>query len=180
MEFTISKWQITSIEDPAIPQKFYLGDCFSIIVNCTEELIQITPRSNPNFSSTTTTANKTILVSSNIPCITARWILRRRRENYYSYMPEIVVNLHVTTLSTHIIVQDSDIYNDDAECAICLEKFGDGNEDSSVGVVRTNCSHVFHDRCMLRWFGRCANCQSRYSCPLCRCIIIPTSHSHDE
>ncbi|QHN91572.1 hypothetical protein S245_058657 [Arachis hypogaea] len=217
MEFTVSKWQIAPIEDPAIPQEFYFGDCVSIVMNCTEELIQITPQSNPNFSSTTTTANKTILVSSNILCsctpltVTdlnrkdtillhkifssapvsselldqilpdigriARRILRRRHQGCDSYTPEIVVNLHVTT---HIIVQDSDIYDDDAECAICLEKFGDGNEDSSVGVVRTNCLHVFHDRCMLCWLQCCDNCQWPYSCPLCRCIIFPTSHSHDE
>ncbi|XLT65173.1 RING-H2 finger protein ATL79-like [Arachis hypogaea] len=119
------------------------------------------------------------LLDQILPAIgrTARRILRRRRQGCDSYTPEIVVNLHVTT---YIIVQDLDIYNDDAECVICLEEFGHGNEDSSVGIVRTNCSHVFHDRCMLRWLRQCVNCQLPYSCPLCRCIIFPTSHSHDK
>ncbi|XP_015964968.1 probable E3 ubiquitin-protein ligase XERICO [Arachis duranensis] len=129
---------------------------------------------------------------------TARRILNHERCD--SNTREIVVNLHVTT---YIVVQDSDIYNDDlcqnfsklaqfvnllerfkideqdddAECAICLEKFGHGNEDSSVAVVRTNCSHVFHDHCMFHWLRGCANCQSPYSCPLCRCIIFPNSQT---
>ncbi|XP_052119107.1 uncharacterized protein LOC127748530 [Arachis duranensis] len=132
---------------------------------------------------------------------TARRILSGERCD--SNRREMVVNLHVTS---YIVVQDSDIYNDDlcqnffervqfvnplegsktdeqdddAECAICLEKFDYGNEDSSVEIVRTNCWHVFHDRCLLRWLRRCANCQSPYSCPLCRSIIFPTSKTNDE
>ncbi|QHN88782.1 hypothetical protein HN51_017374 [Arachis hypogaea] len=90
---------------------------------------------------------------------------------------EIVVNLHVTSYN---VVQDSDEQDDDAECAICLEKFDHGNEDSSVEIVRTNCKHVFHDRCLLRWLRRCANCQLPYSCPLCRGIIFSTSEIDDE
>ncbi|RYR09900.1 hypothetical protein Ahy_B05g078337 isoform A [Arachis hypogaea] len=228
MEFTFSSLQITPIEDPAIPQEFYFGDCFSIIFNCTKKLIQMIER--------TTTASEAILVPSDILCSctpltnlnredtvllheifssmpvspelldqilpdigeTARRILSRERCD--SNTREIVVNLHVTT---YIVVQDSDIYDDDlcqnfselaqfvnllerskideqdddAECAICLEKFGHGNEDSSVEVVRTNCSHVFHDHCMFRWLRGCSNCQSPYSCPLCRCIIFPNSQT---
>nr|XP_025664423.1 uncharacterized protein LOC112762800 [Arachis hypogaea] len=144
------------------------------------------------------------LLDQILPAIgeTARRILSR--EGCDSNTLEIVVNLHVVTRRN--IVQDSDIYNDDlcenvpelaqlvnllerskideqdddAECAICLEKFGHGNEDSSVEVVRINCSHVFHDRCMLRWLRCCADHQSPYSCPLCRCLISPTSHGDDE
>ncbi|XLR59833.1 hypothetical protein HN51_014196 [Arachis hypogaea] len=116
---------------------------------------------------------------------TARTILSR--EGCDSSMPEIVVNLYVRT---HIVVQDSDLVrlvnllerpkideqDDDAEqCSICLEEFRHGIEDSSVEVVRTNCSHVFHERCMFRWLRHCADHQSPYSCPLCRCIIFPTS-----
>ncbi|RYQ88026.1 hypothetical protein HN51_054008 [Arachis hypogaea] len=180
-------------------------------------------------SSTTTTANEAFLVPFHVLCNrngentaflheifssvpissqlldqilpdmgeTARTILSR--EGRESGMPEITVNLYVTT---HIVVEDSDFYNDDLrqdvpelarlvnllerpkidkrdddaeECSICLEEFGHGIEDSSVEVVRTSCSHVFHERCMFRWLRRCADHQSPYSCPLCRCIIFPTS-----
>ncbi|RYR05992.1 hypothetical protein Ahy_B06g085800 isoform A [Arachis hypogaea] len=106
---------------------------------------------------------------------TARRILSGERCD--SNRREMVVNFHVTS---YIVVQDSDIYNDDVECAICLEKFDYGNKDSSVEIVRTNCWHVFHDRCLLRWLRRCANCQSPYSCPLCRSIIFPTAQIDDE
>ncbi|MED6107264.1 hypothetical protein PIB30_012386 [Stylosanthes scabra] len=70
----------------------------------------------------------------------------------------------------------------DEQCAICLEElFGDGNEDSRGGeVVRTNCSHVFHERCILRWIERCIKSESPYSCPLCRCNnIFPTSEEDE-
>ncbi|RYR46135.1 hypothetical protein Ahy_A07g031893 isoform D [Arachis hypogaea] len=134
---------------------------------------------------------------------TARTI--RSREGCDSSMPEIVVNLYITT---HIVVEDSDFYNDDLrqnvpelaqlvnllerpridkqeddaeqQCAICLEEFGHSIEDSSVEVVRTNCSHVFHESCIFRWLRRCADRQSPYSCPLCRCSIFPTSHMDEE
>ncbi|XP_015931303.1 uncharacterized protein LOC107457646 [Arachis duranensis] len=238
MESTVFSLQITPIENQAIPQEFYFDECFSIIFNCTQELIQITQSADVDFSSTTTT--EAILVPSDILCSctpltdlnredtillheifssvpvspesldqilpsigeTARRILSR--EGCDSNTREIVVNLHVVTRRN--IVQDSDIYNDDlcenvpelaqlvnllerskivdqdddGECAICLEKFGHGNKDSSVEFVRINCSHVFHDRCMLRWFRCCADHQSPYSCPLCRCLISPTSRSDDE
>ncbi|XP_057723506.1 E3 ubiquitin-protein ligase AIRP1-like [Arachis stenosperma] len=134
---------------------------------------------------------------------TARTI--RSREGCDSSMPEIVVNLYITT---HIVVEDSDFYNDDLrqnvpelaqlvnllerpridkqeddaeqQCAICLEEFGQSIEDSSVEVVRTNCSHVFHESCIFRWLRRCADRQSPYSCPLCRCSIFPTSQMEEE
>ncbi|MED6107259.1 hypothetical protein PIB30_012381 [Stylosanthes scabra] len=120
---------------------------------------------------------------------------------------EMDVNLHVVM---HIADEDFEIFNDDEhrenvsevgqvvtlmerlkvdveedgdeQCAICLEElFGDGNEDSSGEVVvRTNCSHVFHERCILRWIERCIKCESPYSCPLCRCNMIPNSEGDDE
>ncbi|MED6170442.1 hypothetical protein PIB30_030866 [Stylosanthes scabra] len=65
------------------------------------------------------------------------------------------------------------------QCAVCLEEFGHGNEDSSGEVVRTNCSHVFHERCIFRWLERCIKQESPYSCPLCRSNMFPTSE-HDE
>ncbi|XLU44644.1 hypothetical protein S245_039458 [Arachis hypogaea] len=206
MEFSSSSLQITPIEDPSIPQEFDFGDCFFIIFNCTKKLIQISESSNPalevHSSSTTTTATEAILVPSDILCSgTPLTDLSREDtillheifsslsvspELFDQILPdivetarrcdsntrEIVVNLHVTSYN---VVQDSD-----AECAICLEKFDHGNEDSSVEIVRTNCSHVFHDRCLLHWLRRCANCQSPHSCPLCRSIIFPTSEIDDE
>ncbi|QHN88790.1 hypothetical protein HN51_017367 [Arachis hypogaea] len=207
MEFPYSSLQITPIEE-----EFDLGDCFSIIFNCTKKLIQIIESSNPGpevqSSSTTSTATEAILVPSDIlwsgtpltELSREDTILLHEICSSLSVSPElldqilpdivetarrcdsntreIVVNLHVTSYN---VVQDSDEQDDDAECAICLEKFDHGNEDSSVEIVRTNCKHVFHDRCLLPWLRRCANCQSPYSCPLCRSILIfPTSQIDDE
>ncbi|RYR05999.1 hypothetical protein HN51_042162 [Arachis hypogaea] len=193
MEFPSFSLQITPIEE-----EFDFGDCFSIIFNCTKKLIQIIESSNPGAEvqscCTTSTAREAILVPSEILCSGTPLthlsredtILLQQICSSLSVSPhlldqilsnivqtarscdsntrEIVVNLHVTSYN---VVQDSD-----AECAICLEKFEHGNEDSSVEIVRTNCKHVFHDRCLLRWLRRCANCESPYSCPLCRRIIF--------
>ncbi|XP_057723530.1 uncharacterized protein LOC130939444 [Arachis stenosperma] len=227
MEFTSFSWEINSKEDPSIPQDSYFDDCFSIIFRFTKELIQITQ--STNFPSTTSTANESFLVPSDILCNfrentaflhetfssvpispeildqilpvmgeTARTILSH--EGCDSNMRSIFVNLYVTT---RIVIEDSDFYNDDIgqnipepaqfvnllerskideqdddveeQCAICLEEFEHGIEDSRVAIVRTNCSHVFHECCIFRWFRRCADRQSPYSCPLCRCNIFPTS-----
>ncbi|MED6164500.1 hypothetical protein PIB30_090737 [Stylosanthes scabra] len=120
---------------------------------------------------------------------------------------EMDVNLHVVTHIADD-EEDFDVYNDDdhrqnvsevcqlvnllerpikvdeeeggvEQCAICLEEFGDGNEDSSGEVVRTNCLHVFHERCIFRWLERCVKCESPYSCPLCRCNVFPTSEEDE-
>ncbi|MED6107260.1 hypothetical protein PIB30_012382 [Stylosanthes scabra] len=130
----------------------------------------------------------------------ARTILSHER---CDSLVEMDVNLHVVTF---IADEDFHVHNDDhrqnvsevgelmnllerpkvdeeeygaEQCAICLEEFGHGIEDSSGEIVRTNCSHVFHERCIFRWLERCIKCESPYSCPLCRCIIFPTSQKDD-
>ncbi|MED6107258.1 hypothetical protein PIB30_012380 [Stylosanthes scabra] len=126
----------------------------------------------------------------------ARTILSRERCGSL----EMDVNLHVLT-HIDDDDEEFEVYNDDddhhqnvsdelgqlvnllerpnkvdgvEQCAICLEElFGDGNEDSNGEVVvRTNCSHVFHEGCIFRWLERCIKCESPYSCPLCRCNMF--------
>nr|KYP32435.1 RING-H2 finger protein ATL3B [Cajanus cajan] len=46
-----------------------------------------------------------------------------------------------------------------AECAICLEEFGDGE---AVKVI-PQCGHVFHPQCIDTWL------EAHVSCPVCRC-----------
>ncbi|OIW16627.1 hypothetical protein TanjilG_01866 [Lupinus angustifolius] len=65
-------------------------------------------------------------------------------------------------------------YEEDAslskeQCAICLEEFCNGDE--SKLLVRTQCLHVFHEDCMIKWLQRCSNVNQSYSCPMCRCQI---------
>ncbi|XP_057744706.1 E3 ubiquitin-protein ligase RHA2B-like [Arachis stenosperma] len=166
------------------------------------------PAPEVHSSSTTTTAMEAILVPSDILCSGTTPLTDLSREDtillhkiffslsvspelFDQILPnivetarrcdsntgEIVVNLHVTSYN---VVQYSDEQDDDAECTICLEKFDHGNEDSSVDIVRTNCSHVFHNRCLLPWLRCCANCESPHSCPLCRSVLFPTSEIDDE
>ena len=48
---------------------------------------------------------------------------------------------------------------EEAACAVCLEKISEG-----MRVATTPCSHTFHSNCLFRWLPR------RSSCPLCRCF----------
>ncbi|RYR05990.1 hypothetical protein Ahy_B06g085800 isoform B [Arachis hypogaea] len=165
------------------------------------------PTPEVHFSSTTTTATEAILVPSGILCSCTPLTNLSREDTILLH--EIFSSLPVSPEVLDQILPDigetarrilsgernffervqfvnplegskTDEQDDDVECAICLEKFDYGNKDSSVEIVRTNCWHVFHDRCLLRWLRRCANCQSPYSCPLCRSIIFPTAQIDDE
>ncbi|XP_057720380.1 E3 ubiquitin-protein ligase RHA2B-like [Arachis stenosperma] len=200
MEFPSSSLQITPIEEEFYFGDCFsiIFNCTKKLIQIIESSI---PAAEVQSSCTTSTAREAILVPSDILCSGTPLtdlsredtILLHQIFSSLSVSPElfdqilpvivetarrcdsntreIVVNLHVTSYN---VVQDSDEQDDDDECAICLEKFDHGNEDSSVEIVRTNCWHVFHDRCLLRWLQRCANCQSPYSCPLCRSIIFQT------
>ncbi|KAL5054268.1 hypothetical protein RYX36_034950 [Vicia faba] len=52
------------------------------------------------------------------------------------------------------------------QCPICLEEFCITSE-----FVRTNCSYVFHKKCIASWIQQCINCSSTYTCPLCRQLL---------
>ncbi|TKY67140.1 RING-H2 finger protein ATL57 [Spatholobus suberectus] len=47
----------------------------------------------------------------------------------------------------------------EAECAICLEEFRDGD----AAKVIPHCKHVFHPQCIDTWLDR------HVTCPVCRC-----------
>jgi hypothetical protein len=47
------------------------------------------------------------------------------------------------------------------KCAICMESLKDGNK----AVIKTQCSHYFHNNCML---GVCDSYYPNIVCPICR------------
>ena len=53
------------------------------------------------------------------------------------------------------------------DCCICLE-----NKDS---LIKTNCDHLFCEKCILEWFGKGNN-----TCPLCRKEIDFFSDENDN
>ncbi|XP_022738323.1 RING-H2 finger protein ATL79-like [Durio zibethinus] len=58
----------------------------------------------------------------------------------------------------------------EAECAICLSEFVEGE-----GIqVLAKCKHGFHVQCIRQWLS------SHYSCPTCRCSCLSPSPSSDE
>ena len=50
---------------------------------------------------------------------------------------------------------------DPEECCICLQIFSDSNSE----VVRLPCSHLYHKKCIQRWFLK------NSACPLCKSLF---------
>ncbi|XP_010529688.1 PREDICTED: RING-H2 finger protein ATL79-like [Tarenaya hassleriana] len=55
------------------------------------------------------------------------------------------------------------------ECTICLSKFEEGEEVK----VLTRCNHGFHVGCIQQWLS------SRFSCPVCRSLVLFPSMATD-
>ncbi|KDO19351.1 hypothetical protein SPRG_14871 [Saprolegnia parasitica CBS 223.65] len=51
---------------------------------------------------------------------------------------------------------------DHVDCSICLAPFSEADLSVPGVVVKTRCSHVFHQGCLAKWM------QSQPSCPICR------------
>ena len=105
-------------------------------------------------------------------------ITTRRREDYcdvdlYQHAP---IAAQIVNLLEKVKIDHASRYSTE-QCSICLEEFCHG---SSSELVRTNCLHVFHEDCIFRWLLHCINRQSSYSCPLCRCLTIPSTSKGDE
>ncbi|EFH55192.1 hypothetical protein ARALYDRAFT_901336 [Arabidopsis lyrata subsp. lyrata] len=62
--------------------------------------------------------------------------------------------------STTYLDKESEEEEETETCAICLECILD--EDKRIYHMR-NCSHMFHEECVIEWLNRQHN-----SCPLCR------------
>jgi hypothetical protein len=59
--------------------------------------------------------------------------------------------------------------NHDAECPCCFDKYGEHAADGLNAPelpVRTNCDHIFGERCLEVWFS------TTNSCPLCRTKLV--------
>lgn len=56
----------------------------------------------------------------------------------------------------------------DANCSICLLDYMVG--DAVIRSTRRDCSHAFHDECILSWLS-----QGKKRCPICRNFFVPAS-----
>lgn len=68
-------------------------------------------------------------------------------------------------MNENIIINDSE--NNIKECCICFEE-----KDS---IIKTNCEHVYCEKCLLEWFSKGNN-----TCPLCRNQIDSFSNNSLE
>ncbi|KAI3877728.1 hypothetical protein MKW98_020209 [Papaver atlanticum] len=55
------------------------------------------------------------------------------------------------------------------ECSICLKEFENG-----ISISKLPCSHVFHTKCIVKWFAKVTNC------PLCRSPVNPRQSKDAE
>lgn len=63
------------------------------------------------------------------------------------------------------ILFNEDLRTRDPVCCVCLGEFEVKEEVLQIPY----CKHVFHRLCIYNWL------QSKFTCPLCRCSIIPTT-----
>ncbi|EEF32330.1 conserved hypothetical protein [Ricinus communis] len=66
------------------------------------------------------------------------------------------------SLRTFLYVRIQNEKDGDAECAICLEQFKEGDKCT---VLLPYCNHTFHKGCIDPWF------LNNNSCPLCRVVL---------
>ncbi|XVF51143.1 hypothetical protein PTKIN_Ptkin04bG0160900 [Pterospermum kingtungense] len=83
--------------------------------------------------------------------------------------PEAAAALMVAA-PTLVYSSDMKLAGEEAECAICLSEFVEGE-----GIqVLAKCKHGFHVQCIQQWLS------SHFSCPTCRCSCLPPSPSPEE
>jgi hypothetical protein len=56
----------------------------------------------------------------------------------------------------------------EGSCSICLLDYNVG--DAVIRSTRRDCSHAFHDECILSWL-----CKGKKRCPICRNFFVPAS-----
>ncbi|RDY02908.1 RING-H2 finger protein ATL47, partial [Mucuna pruriens] len=84
--------------------------------------------------------------------------------------PPINIGAELSTFHYELISGSEEHVN----CAVCLNKIGE--EDEDIRVLR--CKHVYHKGCLDRWVGF-----KNATCPLCRGSVAPTrpiAHSGAE
>ncbi|AED95537.1 RING-H2 finger protein ATL79 [Arabidopsis thaliana] len=140
-----------------------------------------TCRWKPYSNSTDFTANASvllILVISALICALSlyaaiRCFLRPTLETEDDHKPDPEAAASSTpTTPTLVYSSDLELAGAEAECAICLSEFEQGE---SIQVLE-KCQHGFHVKCIHKWLS------TRSSCPTCRTSIFsqhsetPSSH----
>lgn len=53
-----------------------------------------------------------------------------------------------------------------SQCVICCDDYEQGNKCTWLG-----CMHVFHSKCVKKWFKKLRIEKEKFTCPLCKCIV---------
>ncbi|KAF5460525.1 hypothetical protein F2P56_020389 [Juglans regia] len=70
-----------------------------------------------------------------------------------------------------VILFDEELRTRESQCCVCLGEFEIKEELVQIPL----CQHVFHVECIHLWL------HSSSTCPLCRCLVIPTKlHNHAQ
>lgn len=62
------------------------------------------------------------------------------------------------------------------ECPICYEAVIDFPEANATGSHRTSCGHIFHPKCITKWYIQ----QETSTCPMCRNLANDTENTVEE
>lgn len=67
-------------------------------------------------------------------------------------------------------MSSSSVSLEEQDCAVCLCKMGEREEEE---IVTLRCEHAFHRSCFYTWVGFNTNTTT---CPLCRYSVVTTNH----
>lgn len=68
-------------------------------------------------------------------------------------------------------LEDNDI-PENTTCYICFDNMTENNEGNRI--VRLECRHIYHERCITRWLGR------SNTCPTCRSAVLEENETEEE
>lgn len=74
------------------------------------------------------------------------------------------VELNNFTINNKKIKKNYDI------CTICLQELKNK-------LIKTNCNHSFHKKCILKWYSATLIKGLIFNCPICRKVIYPKTIS---
>jgi hypothetical protein len=74
----------------------------------------------------------------------------------------------LSKLRVVVFDENDPLFQDHAECSICLGAFTKGSSAEEIRVTR--CGHMFHSKCLGNWL------RVKRACPLCRQDLVDDSH----
>jgi len=111
---------------------------------------------NPPYENTRIRVENSTFHDSFIDIINMLLFLNRA-VGYENQTESVSMEIFKNLPKKKIKCQEDALIKDKAKCTICLEDYTVGNK-----VVTLPCLHIFHEKCIKKWFGE------KSTCPVCK------------